>query len=305
MAQAAQVDYYHERLLDAIEKAKQVLAIPLDELKLANECDARYIYCMSSHGIGEPPGQQELTSFITVSERLGNRLWLHFALWQLEYTARFRGDWAAARQFGQQGMAVAPGGPTLLSTVQQTEAETGEFDRAEELLQVLMTPMVENPVNPTFHYSAAVMVTGQNSWIAGVPREPALPHRYTDFVLSSPFAIPLFASVTDIGRALDAPTTGNLDTCQSAYKALERLRGQFISVMAIDRLLGHLPLATGNVPRTVGHFDDSLAFCAKAGFRPDTAWTCWGLAAALLERTGDGDRRRAEELLEERAPDRD
>jgi len=42
-----------------------------------------------------------------------------------------------------------------------------------------------------------------------------------------------------------------------------------------------------------------LDFCAKTGHQPEHAWTCWGLAAALIERGGAGDRQPADELLKE------
>ena len=70
-------------------------------------------------------------------------------------------------------------------------------------------------------------------------------------------------------------------------------------MVVVARLLGHLAHELGDVPQAIEHFEDSLAFCAKTGQQPEYAWTCWGLAAVLLERRGDGDRRRAQELLAE------
>jgi len=35
---------------------------------------------------------------------------------------------------------------------------------------------------------------------------------------------------------------------------------------------------------------DSLAFCRKAGYRPELAWTCHDYADALLQNRGPGDR---------------
>ena len=44
---------------------------------------------------------------------------------------------------------------------------------------------------------------------------------------------------------------------------------------------------------------DALAFCRKAGYRPELAWTCCDYADALCERDGDGDRAKAMSLLDE------
>ena len=53
-------------------------------------------------------------------------------------------------------------------------------------------------------------------------------------------------------------------------------------------------VATGAV-----HFEDTLVFCRKAGFRPELAWTCCDYADTLRERDGDGDRAKAVVLLDE------
>jgi len=37
-----------------------------------------------------------------------------------------------------------------------------------------------------------------------------------------------------------------------------------------------------NLDRAAAHFEDELAFCRKAGYRPDLAWTCHDYADALL-----------------------
>lgn len=49
----------------------------------------------------------------------------------------------------------------------------------------------------------------------------------------------------------------------------------------------------------MNHFEDALAFCRKAGYRPDLAWSCCDYADALLQRNGEGDRTKAMALLDE------
>ncbi len=44
---------------------------------------------------------------------------------------------------------------------------------------------------------------------------------------------------------------------------------------------------------------DSLAFCRKAGYQPELAWTCHDYADALLQKRGPGDRVKADALLDE------
>ena len=47
------------------------------------------------------------------------------------------------------------------------------------------------------------------------------------------------------------------------------------------------------------HFEDALAFCRKAGYRPELDWTQYDYADMLLERNDGGDRQKAATLLDE------
>ncbi len=62
-------------------------------------------------------------------------------------------------------------------------------------------------------------------------------------------------------------------------------------VILVDRKYGHRTVAA--------HFEDALAFCRKAGYRPELAWSCCDYADCLLKRGGPGDRERALSLLDE------
>ena len=67
-----------------------------------------------------------------------------------------------------------------------------------------------------------------------------------------------------------------------------------------QRLLGLLAQTMGNMDQAAVHYEDSLAFCRKAGYRPELAWTYCDYADALRERGGnDGDRAKAVALLDE------
>ena len=66
-----------------------------------------------------------------------------------------------------------------------------------------------------------------------------------------------------------------------------------------DRLLGLLSHTMSDLDQAVDHFEDALAFCRKAGYRPELAWTCCDYADTLLQRNGHGDRGKAMSLLDE------
>ena len=55
----------------------------------------------------------------------------------------------------------------------------------------------------------------------------------------------------------------------------------------------------GSLEQATGHFEDALAFCRKAGYKPELAWTCCDYADTLRERNGDGDSAKAMSMLDE------
>ena len=69
--------------------------------------------------------------------------------------------------------------------------------------------------------------------------------------------------------------------------------------MSPDRVLGLLAQTMGNLNQAMSHFEDALAFCRKAGYRPELAWTCCDYADMLRERDAEGDRAKAITLLDE------
>ena len=69
--------------------------------------------------------------------------------------------------------------------------------------------------------------------------------------------------------------------------------------LVLDRLLGLLAQTMDNPDLAAEHFEDALAFCRKAGYRPELAWSCCDYADLLLERNNEGDRAKAMSFLDE------
>ena len=69
--------------------------------------------------------------------------------------------------------------------------------------------------------------------------------------------------------------------------------------ISTDRLLGLLAHTMDALDQAAEHFDDALAFCRKAGYRPELAWTCCDYSDMLRERDAEGDQAKAISLLDE------
>ena len=144
--------------------------------------------------------------------------------------------------------------------------------------------------------------------IAAVARITGISSRFevaeaaAETILSSPSVTPLITTLARTGLALMAVQRGEVLAAQEHYAALEPARGIEVTVvMGIQPkcLLGLLAQTMGNLDQAVDHFEDSLAFCRQAGYRPGLAWTCCDYADTLLQRNEPGDREKATSLLDE------
>jgi hypothetical protein len=100
------------------------------------------------------------------------------------------------------------------------------------------------------------------------------------------------------GLALIAVLEGDTDGAERLYASLESAKGtaNFHVPFSFDRLLGLLAATSGRFDTALGHFEDALSFCARAGYRPEHAWTGSDYAELLLTRDGPGDRDKAAAL---------
>ena len=110
--------------------------------------------------------------------------------------------------------------------------------------------------------------------------------------------MPMFNNLTRTGLALMAVER---DDAEAASEQYEILKSAGISMLPLSPISGHRVL--GLLATTMGrnddadaHFEDSLAFCRKAGARPELAWTSYDYAV-LCE--AQGQRERATDLLNE------
>ena len=136
--------------------------------------------------------------------------------------------------------------------------------------------------------------------ITGVPDRVQAAEEAAEEVLSAQFVTPRDAMNAKTGLALLAVLKRDQSAADENYAYLQEHRGTMIDVVSsVDRLLGLLSETMGNLDQAAAHFDHALAFCRKAGYRPELAWTCCDYADMLKERDDEGDRAKAIALLDE------
>ena len=118
-------------------------------------------------------------------------------------------------------------------------------------------------------------------------------------VISSSAVFPYRNAVARLGLALLAVQQNDVAAAEEQYAALQPTAGIMVFCIATDRALGLLSATMGKLDQATAHFEEALAFCRRAGYRPELAWTCCDYADALLQRDGSGDRTKARSLLDE------
>ena len=78
---------------------------------------------------------------------------------------------------------------------------------------------------------------------------------------------------------------GDQSAAEDHYAYLLGQRSRMIeTISSVDRLLGLLAHTMADLNQATEHLVNSLAFCRKAGYRPELAWTCCDYADTLLQR---------------------
>lgn len=92
---------------------------------------------------------------------------------------------------------------------------------------------------------------------------------------------------------------GDANAVTREYPAMVDAAGISGGISQCDRLLGLLAHTIGGLNDAQTHFEDALAFCRKAGYHPELAWSLCDYADMLFERDNEGDRDKAVSLLDE------
>ena len=92
-------------------------------------------------------------------------------------------------------------------------------------------------------------------------------------MLSPPSVVPLFAKLARTGLALLAVEQCDIADAEEQYVALKGWSSTMspLDMVRVDRVLGLLAQAMGNLGRAMAHFEDALAFCRKSEWLSELA----------------------------------
>ena len=243
----------------------------------------------------------QASAALAVAERLHDRFWLATSHSRSQGLAVALGDWAGARELGNRGLLVDETDPRVLNNLAQLEYEIGDFDQGAAYLNRLIGPGSQPSPQSTLVANAVAAqlipivyrITGN---LFRIDYAEAAAHA----TLSSRHAAPIFQSLAVVGLGILAAQRSDANMAAEQYSALEPFRRKMgVTFLLVDRVLGILAHTMGNLDQATGHFEDAVAFCRKAGYKPELAWTCCDYADMLRERDAESDRAKAIDLLDE------
>ena len=308
-ANATYVNVHHLRYQVALENGPRAIELAQQLNEPMAEVLASYYTALSLIALGEfDEARQHASRTPAVSERLRDRAWLTSAIIPNQLLCQATGDFKTAIELTDQGLALSPMDRRHLQRRAHLEYETGNFSQGEIYLERLIETIPLLSPGPASAVESAAFIIPIVARISGVPHRLTVAQEAATTVLSTPSANPVTVRLVRCGLALLAVAQGDAAAAREQYAALESLPGTFtFTALTIDRVLGLLSHTMGNLDQATGHFEDALAFCRKAGFRPELAWICCDYAHTLLqrhsstgsERTDVGDREKAMSLLDE------
>ena len=306
------------RLVRRTYRHRESLDIYLRAIGLArrtNDIHSEVLACFSTaltqSNLGDLVGMR-LTAAggLNAAERLHGRPSLALALWTSQLAAKLEGGWQTARDLGDRGLMVSPRECRLLYTGTLVECEVGDFNQAKEYLEKLLSAMRQtSPGGGNPEYSFASCLIPMAAYITGKSERLEVAEEAARAVLSSNEldGIGELVQFAKTGLALMAVLKGDAEAAREHYASLESQRDLMLMLggIANDRLLGLLSQTMGELDQAAVHFGGALAFCRRAGYRPELAWSCCDYADMLLDpsrstgRTGGEDRAKTRSLLDE------
>ena len=194
-----------------------------------------------------------------------------------------------------------PNAVHLLAQRAHLECELGEFGDAEIRLDRLLEAQSLFSPGPIMEFAVPAVVIPVVARSTGRVDRLDSVKQSAESVLASDHALPFHEMQARAGLAIQAVQQRDLAVSMEQYTALKSQSGTMVSLLFLctDRLLGLLSMTANELGQAMDHFEDALAFCRKAGYRPELAWSCYEYADTLLQRNEPGDREKAKSLLDE------
>jgi DNA-binding SARP family transcriptional activator len=299
LALAARVEWWHLRWHECITKSTLALELAQAADDQQTEMYARAWLARTGAIEGNlTQAKAHATVCLDLADRLRERYWLATARVNSFWLAYLEGDWTAARQFSDAGLQIQPRDVRNLGLRALLEYQLGEAAEGEIYVDQLLDAMRATTPGSTVEHSEAAAAIALVGRITGRHERFDIAESAAATVLSAPIRIPIFDLHARIGLGVLAAERSDAASAEEQYRQLESQSGTVLILlgMAADRLLGLLALTMEDLDSACAHFEAALAFCDRAGYRPEWARTAADYAEVLRSRQRQGEQERPAKL---------
>ena len=302
---AANVDGQHHHWRKSVASGLRAIELATGDENTFSEVDSRYWAAMGLLYMGDLDAVRshalvlrDLAERPSTPRQLASR-----GLVPITCLSCLEGDWKAGREYSDRALEVSPlySQPLLLRVF--LEHETGDSTQGEVYLELLLEAMRQEGLDYLQTSARTSLTIAAIARITGIPKRLEIAEAAAEAVLSAQSITPNRKTYAKAGLALLAAQEGDRSAAKDHHAYFLGYRSTMVGMLSsVDRLLGLMSHTIGNLDQAAEHFDDALAFCRKAGYRPELAWSCcdyadllmvgaglkpaptqWGIAMALLE----------------------
>jgi tetratricopeptide (TPR) repeat protein len=300
LADAAHVDWDASRPQESADKNLQAIELARSLGDSSAEASAHAFAAAALLIMGELKASwTHTTAALEQFERLRDRAMVSTTLQSAQLASALEGTWGSAREFGDRGLTLEPSSPFFLRSRTLLEFETGNFTEGETYIERFLQAMHLVPAGPNIQTAMVATLLPVVARITGDTHQIDVAEDAAETVLSAPSLATNLVVYARMGAALIAVIQRDVKAAADHYAALLHERNRFRGHMNADRTLGLLTQTMGRLDDAIVHFEETVAFCRKAGYRPELAWSLCDYADLLLQQNSPGDRVKAMSLLDE------
>jgi DNA-binding CsgD family transcriptional regulator len=289
LASAAQVDAFHLRWRESLDNGLRAIELSHGRGELASMLRAHSSAVNALLQLGNPTeAWHHAEQLLVIAEEFNDWIWLTRAYLLSQVVSHLTGNFPAAREFSDRALSMVPKDIQTLAWRVQLEYQMGEFREGESYLdQLLGSLSLGQPwsLDRPIEHSYSAIVIPMMIQITGVADQSGRAAKAARAVLASRSAAPESSQWARLGVALLAVHQGDIASASVQYRELQSYSARMTKggPVTIPRVLGLLARTLGHADLAASHFEDGLAFCRPAGYRPELAWICYDYAQLLLE----------------------
>ena len=303
LANSGNIDGFHLRLDTCLEKCLSALKLLEGNEHSSTRLRARLWAAQALIAIGRPEEAREHCEDLgLVADRLRDRIWINRSALVNKILAHATGDWKAVYEATEAAVWTSSNDIGAISFAAFADWQQGRDEQLQQHLDQLGAARWD--AGATFmSWTRETIALSTVSMIRDAGREEALTAFLNERLGRAAvphWEIPIHFQNWTAALAMVAIRSGDREGAREQFDSLLPFRGMLpLNAVCAGRILGMLAHTMHDFAAAADHFEESLAFCRKAGYRPELAWTCCDYADMLLERDAEGDREKAVALLDE------